>query len=372
MPVAEINKDFQLKIKALVVDDTIFYRKIISEILASFPFVEVVGTANNGEIAMSRIRLLKPDLLTLDVEMPVMNGLSVLQEIRRQNLPIDCLMLSSKTLQGCEITMQALELGAFDFITKPDDISPRANLQMLTRELRRKLTIFHERLKMLDHRRNKPLGCPSSSKRPAGRVAIAEPAAAGKRKEKSHAVAIGISTGGPYALGRVLPSFPADLGVPIFLVQHMPPLFTESLANSLNNKCRLTVKEAVDGEQVRKNHVYVAPGGKQMKVASGLDHTKLIRITDAPPENNCRPSVDYLFRSVAREYGSKATCVVMTGMGTDGKSGLAVARASGAVNIAQNEETCVVYGMPKAAIDSGLINIVAPLEKIAEAILKTV
>lgn len=360
-----------MKIKVLVVDDTIFYRKIISEILATFPFVEVLGTANNGEIAMARIRLLKPDLLTLDVEMPAMNGLRVLQEIRGQDLPVDCLMLSSKTLQGCEITMQALELGAFDFITKPDDLSPEVNLDILTRELRRKLKIYSERMKMLASRGKRVLGLPAVSPPSARPVITGIPAATG-RMEKSHAVAIGISTGGPYALNRVLPSLPGDIGVPIFLVQHMPPLFTESLAHSLDSKCRLTVKEAVDGEVVRKNYVYVAPGGKQMMVASGVDHTKVIRVTDAPPENNCRPSVDYLFRSVAREYGSKATCVVMTGMGTDGRLGLAVTRASGGVNIAQNEETCVVYGMPKAAIEAGLIHIIAPLDKIAESILRTV
>lgn len=360
-----------MKIKVLVVDDTIFYRKIISEILASFPFVEVVGTANNGEIAMSRIRLLKPDLLTLDVEMPAMNGLMVLQEIRNRNLPVDCLMLSSKTLQGCEITLHSLELGAFDFITKPDDLSPAVNLNLLTRELLRKLKIYAELMRMLDVRGKRPLGCPASALQPSERLAITEIPAVAKRTEKSQAVAIGVSTGGPYALSRVLPALPGDIGVPVFLVQHMPPLFTESLAHSLDSKCRLTVKEAVDGEVVRKNCVYVSPGGKQMMVASGVGHAKLIRVTDAPPENNCKPSADYLFRSVAREYGSKATCVVMTGMGTDGKLGLAVTRASGAVNIAQNEETCVVYGMPKAAIEAGLINIIAPLEKLAETILKT-
>ena len=194
-----------MKIKVLVVDDTIFYRKIISEILASFSFVEVVGTANNGEIAMSRIRLLEPDLLTLDVEMPTMNGLSVLQEIMRLNLPVDCLMLSSKTLHGCQVTTQALELGAFDFITKPDDISAGVNLDILTRDLRRKLKIYHERMKMLVHGRRQPIGCPSSNTlKHTGDLAVAEIETTVKRTEKSHAVAIGVSTGGPYALGRLL------------------------------------------------------------------------------------------------------------------------------------------------------------------------
>ena len=362
------------KIKVLVVDDTIFFRKIVSEILQSFSFVEVVGTANNGQIAMSRIRLLKPDLLTLDVEMPTMNGLQVLQDIRQQKLPVDCLMLSSKTLTGCDITLQALELGAFDFITKPDDLSPQVNLQILTRELRKKLKIYFERLKILNTKGGKkPVGYPPPSSTPSKSISLPRlKTTIAKRGEKSHAVAIGISTGGPFALSNMLPKLPGNIDVPVFLVQHMPPLFTESLAHNLNNKCQLTVKEAVDGEEVKKNFVYIAPGGKQMKVASGINLNKVIRVTDAPPENNCKPSVDYLFRSVAREYGSKATCVVMTGMGTDGKLGMAVTKASGAINIAQNEGTCVVYGMPKVAIEADLIHVIAPLDKISDEILKTI
>jgi two-component system chemotaxis response regulator CheB len=356
----------------LVVDDTIFYRKIVSDILETFPFVEVVGTAINGEIAMSRIHLLKPDLLTLDVQMPVMDGLAVLQEIQQNKLDVDCLLLSAKTLQGSAITMQALELGAFDFITKPDDISPEVNREILTKELRKKLRIYHERLQILNRKgRGAPLGWLPSAARAAKGPQASNTYRASSRNERSLAVAIGVSTGGPYALGQMLPELPADIGVPIFLVQHMPPLFTASLAKSLDSKCKLTVKEATDGEPVQPNVVYVAPGGRQMQVASGVGYAKIIRITDAPPENNCRPSVDYLFRSVAREYGSKTTCVVMTGMGTDGKLGLEVAKASGAVNIAQDEATSVVYGMPKVAIEAGLAHVIAPLDQLAKEIIAT-
>ena len=364
-----------MKIKVLVVDDTIFYRKIVADILSSFPDVEVVGTANNGKIAMSRVKTLKPDLLTLDVEMPVMNGLEVLQAISEQDLDTDCLMLSSKTERGSEITMQALELGAFDFITKPDTDSPEENKKELTDQLKKFIKIFSERQAL-----KKKLGRKGLIKKPgrAGdkplqtkpRVRILTKST--KRTEKSQAVAIGISTGGPNALNCLLPNLPCDLGVPVFLVQHMPPIFTASLAKSLDAKCSIKVKEAANGEEVCANTVYIAPGGKQMKVASSAGLQKIIRITDDPRENNCKPAVDYLFRSIAREYGSKSTCVIMTGMGSDGKLGLIVAKAGGAVAIAQDEESCVVYGMPKAVVDAGLPDIVVPLDAMAGEIIKTV
>jgi len=362
-----------MKTKVLVVDDTIFYRKIISDILSSFPDVEVVGTANNGEIALSRIKTMKPDLLTLDVEMPVMNGLELLQAINEGEMDVECLMLSSKTEKGSQITMQALELGAFDFITKPDSPSPEENKV----ELKTCLTQFFRAFKM---RKNltKKFSQAGLVKRKTGpaltgapRPSVSVSTKLSSRTERSQAVAIGISTGGPNALNVMLPKLPATLGVPIFLVQHMPPMFTNSLAKSLDAKCPLTVREAINGEVVAPNTVYVAPGGKQMKVASGVGLKKIIRITEDPPENNCRPSVDYLFRSVAREYGSKSTCVIMTGMGTDGKLGLSVTKAAGAVGIAQDEESCVVYGMPKAVVEAGLPDVVAPLERISAEIIKT-
>jgi len=368
-----------MKIKVLVVDDTIFYRKIVCDILESFPNVEVVGTANNGKIAMSRIRLLKPDLLTLDIEMPEMNGLQVLKEIQKENLASDCLILSSKTQHDSLITLQALELGAFDFIAKPDEELPDENRKNLARQLQLALQAYGRSLEIKQRYAKSGMAAkaaPRSQK--IDKVAAAVKNAGytatkpKKRTERSKAIAIGVSTGGPKALAEMIPQLKGDIGVPIFLVQHMPEMFTASLANNLNNKCALTVKEAENGEQVKSNTVYVAPGGKQMKVASGAGLTKIIRITNDPQENNCRPAVDYLFRSIAREYGAESTCVVMTGMGSDGRLGLKVAKASGTFAIAQNEETCVVYGMPKAVIDSKLADVVAPLERIAHEIMKTV
>lgn len=353
-----------MKMKVLVVDDTIFYRKIVSDILGELPDVEVVGTANNGEIALSRIRSLKPDLITLDVEMPVMNGLQLLEEINKHELKVDTIMLSSKTLQSSEATMRALELGAFDFIAKPDENSTEINKQQIKKALQKILQAY---------KRHMQFGLKLYKPTMVSPQPLVQPTVKSfQRTEKSHAVAIGVSTGGPNALAKMIPKLPANIGVPVLLVQHMPPVFTASLAKSLDQKSALNVKEAVNGEEVLPNTVYIAPGGTQMMVASATGMKKIIRISKiAPAENNCKPSVDYLFRSVSREYGSKSTCVIMTGMGVDGKLGMTITRSGGAASIAQDAQSCVVYGMPKAVIEAGLVDVVAPLDNIADEIIKT-
>lgn len=272
--------------------------------------------------------------------------------------------------------MKALELGAFDFVLKPDKETPEENLQYIQKELTRRLQVFSQQRRLRRLLRGKRPLAPAreAAKKPeAATEILRQTKARVKRTEKSIVVAIGISTGGPNALTAMLPQLPADLGVPVLIVQHMPPVFTKSLAASLDKKCALAVKEAVNGELVKKNTIYIAPGGSQMKVASGADvHSKIIRITDDPPENNCKPSVDYLFRSVAREYGSKATGVIMTGMGADGKLGLKEMKSAGVVSIAQDAASSVVYGMPKAVAEAGLVDVVAPLQEIAAEIVKTV
>ena len=190
---------------------------------------------------------------------------------------------------------------------------------------------------------------------------------------RSEIVGIGISTGGPVALAKMLPKLPDDLDVPILIVQHMPPVFTQSLAKSLRAKCSIEVKEAVDGEPVRANTALIAPGGKQMKIMAGPDgKTRVVRVTDDPPENSCKPSVDYLFRSIAHHYVGRATGVIMTGMGSDGTLGLKLMKRNGATIIAQNEATCTVYGMPKEPTESGIVDVISPLDKIADEICRTV
>jgi two-component system chemotaxis response regulator CheB len=357
-----------MKLRVLVVDDTIMYRKVVGDILAEMPGVEVVGTANNGKIALSRIASLKPDLITLDVEMPIMNGLETLQELQKAGSDVGVIMLSNLTKRGSDITMKALEHGAFDFIPKPDGEDLRANMQTLRDALHPRIRAYGKRLEMrgLLGRSARATGTPA----PQPKVVVTS-AAPSRRTGKSKAVAIGISTGGPNALAKMLPQLPR-LGVPVFIVQHMPPVFTKSLAESLDAKCQYEVREAQHNDPVRPDVIYIAPGGKQMRVAAGQGGAKIIQITDDPPENNCKPAADYLFRSVAREYGALATGVVMTGMGGDGTLGLKVLKSFGAVTIGQDEETCVVYGMPKMAAEAGVVDVVASLQMIASEIARTV
>lgn len=373
------------KLRVLVVDDTIVYRKAVSDILAEIPGIEVVGIAHNGKIAMSKIATLKPDLLTLDIEMPEMNGLEVLAEIQKNHTGIGAIMLSTLTADGSDMTLKALELGAFDFILKPQSATLQEGKNQIKAALRPILEAFrhsHTASSLLSAKgvftRPPPSlatkAIPTSQLRSQTNSAANSTVQASKRRGKSEIIAIGISTGGPNALSQMLPQLPGDLGVPVVIVQHMPPVFTKSLAASLNAKCALTVKEAQEAEAIQPNTVYIAPGGKQMKLAASADgKNRIIRITDDPPENSCRPSVDYLFRSVGDYYVGRTTAVIMTGMGSDGTKALqSLKQQKGAFVIAQNEMTCVVYGMPKAPIEQGLVDVVAPLNKIADEITKSV
>jgi two-component system chemotaxis response regulator CheB len=368
-------------LRVLVVDDTIVYRKIVSDVLQEIPGVEVVGTANNGKIALSRIRTLKPDLVTLDIEMPEMNGLQVLEEIRRESLATEVVMLSTLTVEGGAMTIQALELGAFDFIPKPQSGTMAENLAgvrlalapMIRTLLRKKETQkrIRERISSMTSGRPElasprptPPVQPPTQPRPVSRPLV---------RQSAEIVAIGISTGGPNALARMMPMLPADIGVPIVIVQHMPPLFTQSLARSLDAKCGLTVREAQHGDILEPNVALIAPGGKQMRIAAHADgQRRMIQITDDPPMNSCKPSADYLFFSVASHYVGRATGVIMTGMGSDGTKGLIRMHENGAGIIAQNEESCTVFGMPKEPIESGIVNSVVHLDHIADEIVKTV
>ena len=366
------------KIKVLVVDDTIVYRKAVSDVLAEIPGVEVVGVAHNGKIAVSKIRTLKPDLLTLDIEMPEMNGIEVLEWIQKNQPDVSAIMVSTLTSEGGHMTMRALELGAYDFLLKPNTTNIVESKKQLRSMLTPLIKAFQTGRTTVGSMRGRP-----QARRPAPQArnrTTARPASTptstkrtAVRRGKSEIVAIGISTGGPNALSRMLPMLPANLGVPVVLVQHMPPVFTKSLASSLNAKCKLSVKEAEDGEAIQANVVYVAPGGKQMKLVASTDgQNRLIRITNDPPENSCRPAVDYLFRSVADYYVGRTTAVIMTGMGMDGTKGLEVLKQKGAIVIGQDKASCVVYGMPKAPAERGLVDVVAPLDRIASEIVRTV
>jgi two-component system, chemotaxis family, protein-glutamate methylesterase/glutaminase len=368
------------RLRVLIVDDTAVYRKIVTEVLSELPDIEVVGTANNGKIAMSKIASLKPDLLTLDIEMPEMNGLDVLSAIKSEGYDVGAIVLSTLTHKGGELTMQALELGAFDFITKPESNSIGESEKQIKSALSSMLKAYARRQEIKNilggklaftsglrkSKTTESLESPRVIDRPMNSVV--------KSKYKTaEIVGIGVSTGGPKALSQMMPKLPADINVPILIVQHMPPIFTQSLAKSLNAKCAIEVKEAIDGEIIRPNVAFIAPGGKQMKIVAGMDgKERIIRITDDPPENSCKPSVDYLFRSIAQHYVGRSAGVIMTGMGSDGNIGLELMKRNGATIIAQDESTCIVYGMPKKAIESGIADIVAPLDQIAPEICQLV
>lgn len=356
--------------RVMVVDDSTVYRRIVAAALAEVPGVEVVGSAPNGRMALSRIPELKPDLLTLDIEMPEMNGLEVLDAMRAAQMSTSVIVLSSQTVRGGQMTIRALEHGAFDFITKPDAASPDENLRRLRDSLRpliQTLARKREIRSILGSSaglaapvpKTVPLSQPKTTNRSAGRTG-------------PPIVLIGVSTGGPTALTQVIPALPARIGVPIFIVQHMPAHFTEALAQRLASKSALKVSEARDGEVAQPDHVYIAPGGKQMKLAPGAAGEVTIRITDDAPEHACRPSVDYLFRSAATHFPGRSVAAILTGIGCDGAEGMRLLKQTGSLNIAQDEASCVVYGMPREAVLAGAVDIVVPLHKVAENILRGV
>lgn len=365
-----------MSLRVLVVDDSVLFRRVMSDALASIPGVEVVGTAANGKLALQRIETLKPDLVTLDIEMPEMDGLAVLDALPKPGDEVAVLVVSALTLHGGQLTMKALEKGAFDFITKPEGNNAEESKTLIARELAPRLRALVNRLEIRSILR-KPSGpalpVAPVPVRPADSAELTTVARRVSRLTGSwrpEMILIGVSTGGPNALARMLPSIPKDIGVPIFIVQHMPPLFTLSLAESLATKCKIRVKEAVSQERAEPGVAYIAPGGKQMRLRPAPPGKIDIEITDDPPENNCKPSVDYLFRSAANQFPGRALAVILTGMGSDGTLGLRLLKRHPCWAIAQDEASCIVYGMPKAAVDAGVIDVVSPLDAVATEIVR--
>lgn len=360
--------------RVVVADDAILFRRVMEQVLNSIPGVEVVGLAPNGKLALQRVQELKPDVLTLDMEMPEMDGLAVLDALKGAPGAPAVIVVSALTLHGGRLTLQALQKGAFDFITKPDEAGAEKSRESLLAELSPRIRALSLRLGVRGILRGAALpSTPASSPAPAP---VAVPVAARATVPvslKPEMVLIGVSTGGPNTLAALLPALPPTLGVPIFLVQHMPPLFTQSLAENLAGKCSLKVREAAHDEVAEPNTVYIAPGGHHMRLApAGSDGRKVIQITDDPPENNCRPAVDYLFRSAASHYPGRSLAVILTGMGSDGTLGLRLLKRHGCHVIAQDEASSVVWGMPKAAVDAGVVDVVLPLESIAGKIASLV
>lgn len=343
-----------MTLRVLIVDDSALYRQLVKNVLRDIPGVEVVGLAKTGAEALQKLAECNPHLLTLDVQMPDMDGLEVLHALKKIRSTAKAIMLSSLTGQGAQVTTDALLAGAFDFIQKPNSNDASANRISLLESLSDKIGAFQESLEIKLPRR-----APTN---------IAEPTA---RRGRIAAVVIGSSTGGPVALREVLPKLPSTLKVPIFVVQHMPARYTKSLSDRLNESSMLPIQEAFDGMKIEPNMVYIAPGGLHMRVSKS-PKGPVIKIVDDPPENNCRPAVDYLFRSAAEVYGGNLLAVILTGMGRDGTEGCRIIKQLGGSVIAQHPDGCVVYGMPKAVVEEQLADRVVPLEKIASWIVRIV
>jgi len=338
-------------------------RKSISIMLESDPDIKVIATARDGLEGYNLIKSLRPDIVTLDIEMPRMDGITALKKIMK-DCPTSVIMLSSLTTEGAEVTIKALELGAVDFI--PKELSfVNVNIIKIKEELVAKIKEIVKQSAIRNRLRRilniNQFESPVTTKCfPTGELP----------RMKYTAIALGISTGGPFSLQKVIPLLSKKISCPVFIVQHMPPNFTKSLADRLNSLSELEVKEAEDGEMVRGGVVYIAPGGFHLTLVNPSVGKIFINISKEPSDTLHCPSVDVMMNSVIDIFGKNTLGIIMTGMGKDGFEGIKKLKSLGGHSIAQNENTCVVYGMPKAVVDAGLPDVIAPLEKISEIINK--
>lgn len=350
-------------IKVLIADDSAFMRKLISDFLEEAGNIEVIATARNGKDAFEKVKQLKPDVVTLDVEMPVMNGLEALGKIMK-DCPTPVVMLSSTTKSNAENTLHAMQLGAFDFIEKPSG-AISLDLHKVKEEMITKVTQA-AKANMKELTRDHPM----DEKQGKQESTIPELSPSLYEKGNKPLVCIGTSTGGPRALQAVLSRLPKSINAPILIVQHMPPGFTKSLADRLDSLSEIRVKEAEDGELIRAGTAYIAPGGYHLTVKK-IGRSLAIQLDQSPQVNGHRPSVDLLFQSVARVSGYRKVAVIMTGMGSDGAEGLKSLKSTGDTRlIAESNDTAIVFGMPKAAIATGLVDDVAHLDQIASTIMR--
>ncbi|MGL4207012.1 MAG: protein-glutamate methylesterase/protein-glutamine glutaminase [Aeromonadaceae bacterium] len=374
-----------MAVKVLVVDDSSFFRRRVSEIINQDPTLEVIGTAQNGREAVEKALQLHPDVITMDIEMPVMDGISAVREIMAKS-PTPILMFSSLTHEGAKSTLEALDAGALDFLPK--------KFEDIARDKEEAIKLLQQRVKAIARRhsfmapRSTPAASSSSSfaSTPSsalqgssmGRPALSHSAPAPaeriapvvyKKSGKSYQLlAIGTSTGGPVALQAVLTQLPSNFPYPILLIQHMPATFTAAFAARLNTLCQISVKEAEDGDLLRPGCAYLAPGGKQMML-DGRGNSARIRIIEGNDKVNYKPCVDITFASLAKSHNDKVLAIVLTGMGADGRDGARLLKEQGATIWAQDEASCVVYGMPQAVAKAGIASESLPLDKIAQRIL---
>ncbi len=353
------------KIKVLIVDDAVVVRKIVSDSLSVDPDIEIVGTAANGKIGLSKIEQLKPDCVTLDIEMPEMDGIETLTEIRKLYRDLPVIMFSTLTERGGAKTLEALSLGATDYVTKPANVgSVSIAMQRVREELAPKIKLFCSKAAgMTLSPQVIPVKAPSPV-RPKIPTTTLKPA----EKKRIDIVAIGVSTGGPNALAELFPLLPDSIPVPIVLTQHMPPYFTKLLAERLTAKSQLNIQEGKAGQAIHPGEAWIAPGDYHMEVAR-VGTAVQLKTNQNPPENSCRPAVDPMFRSVLKVYGANTLAVILTGMGQDGLKGCEEIKAAGGQVIVQDEETSVVWGMPGFVSRAGLADKVLPLNQIAGEIM---
>lgn len=366
-------------VKILIVDDSVVMRTLLRSVVMTDARLEVVGTAIHGEAALRSMENLKPDLILLDVEMPVMDGLSTLRAMRERGLRVPVIMCSTLTQRGAQVTIEALAAGAVDYVAKPSGQSSRdASIASLAHDLVPKILALT--------RRSLLQAAPQSPVTRTFSHAILVEQTKSRRTIPDHefildsiapqvprVVAIGVSTGGPAALDVVLPALPQDFPLPVLVVQHMPELFTRLLAERLDGRCALRVSEAQEGMAVESGHIYVAKGNWHMEVhGENRQGRASLRLTQAEPENHCRPAADVLFRSAVTAYGGAVLGVVMTGMGADGLAGCRHIRAQGGCVFAQDQTTSAVWGMPGAVVQAGLAHKVLPLNALAKEIVDSV
>jgi two-component system chemotaxis response regulator CheB len=355
------------RIRVLVVDDSVVIRRLVTHALEGDPQLEVVGVASNGAIALQRIPQLNPDVLTLDIEMPEMDGLETLRRVRRDYPQLRVIMFSTLTERGAAVTLQALTLGADDYVAKA------SNEGSLDRSMTRLREELIPKIKQFFHLtyQSRAEANPGPARVPAPPPASRSMPGLLNTKVRPKVVVIGVSTGGPTALGAILPELPAGFPLPILVVQHMPPLFTRLLAERLHTICRLPVEEASQGALVDAGKILIAPGDFHLKVVSshGPAH---VYLDQSPHQNSCRPAVDALFTSIGEVFGGAVIAAVLTGMGQDGLRGAEILRAQGASVLAQDEASSVVWGMPGAVVNAGLADRVLPLDQIVPEILRIV
>ena len=373
-----------MAVKVLVVDDSGFFRRRVSEILSADPNIQVVGTATNGKEAIDQALALKPDVITMDYEMPMMDGITAVRHIM-QRCPTPVLMFSSLTHEGARVTLDALDAGAVDFLPKNfEDISrnPEKVKQLLCEKI---LSISRSNRRANTYSAPAPVAAPAPTPAPSsvssyGSSAPARPAPApiparthapassspAPKRKAYKLVAIGTSTGGPVALQRVLTQLPANFPAPIVLIQHMPAAFTKAFAERLDKLCRISVKEAEDGDILRPGLALLAPGGKQMMI----DGRGAVKILPGDERLNYKPCVDITFGSAAKSYGDKVLAVVLTGMGADGREGARLLKQGGSSIWAQDEASCVIYGMPMAIVKAELADAVYGLDDIGKHLVE--